>query len=33
MTVVVEGKMAIQFYTKSSDGLVADGEPGILSKG
>lgn len=33
MTVVVEGKMAIQFYTKSADGLVADGEPVILNKG
>jgi len=33
MTVVVEGKMAIQFYTKSADGLVADGEPVILKKG
>ena len=33
MTVVVEGKMAIQFYTKSADGLVADGEPVVLNKG
>ena len=33
MTVVVEGKMTIQFYTKSSAGLVADGEKIILSKG
>ena len=33
MTVVVEGKMAIQFYTKSADGLVADGGPVILNKG
>ena len=33
MTVVVEGKMSIQFYTESSDGLVADGEPLILNKG
>ena len=33
MTVVVEGKMAIQFYTRSADGLVADGEPVILNKG
>lgn len=33
MTVVVEGKMAIQFYTKSADGLVADGEKVILGKG
>jgi len=33
MTVVVEGKMSIQFYTKSSEGLVADGEKVILNKG
>jgi quercetin dioxygenase-like cupin family protein len=33
MTVVVEGKMSIQFYTQSSDGLVADGEEVILNKG
>ncbi|MGD8642260.1 MAG: cupin domain-containing protein [Gammaproteobacteria bacterium] len=33
MTVVVEGKMAIQFYAKSSDGLVPDGEKIILNKG
>ena len=33
MTVVVEGKMAIQFYTKSADGLVADGEKVTLGKG
>lgn len=33
MTVVVEGKMAIQFYTKSAAGLVAEGEPLILAKG
>jgi quercetin dioxygenase-like cupin family protein len=34
MTVVVEGKMAVQFFTKSSDGsLVKDGEPLILNKG
>jgi len=33
MTVVVEGKMSIQFYTKSADGLVADGEPVFLNKG
>lgn len=33
MTVVVEGKMSIQFYTKSSSGLVADGELVILNKG
>lgn len=33
MTVVVEGKMAIQFFTRSAHGLVADGEPVILNKG
>ena len=33
MTVVVEGKMSIQFFTKSGDTLVADGEPVILNKG
>ena len=33
MTVVVEGKMSIQYYTKSTDGLAPDGEPIILEKG
>jgi quercetin dioxygenase-like cupin family protein len=33
MTVVVEGKMSIQFYTKSSDGLIADGQLIYLDKG
>lgn len=33
MTVVVEGKMSIQFYTKSDEGLVVDGEVIILNKG
>ena len=33
MTVVVEGEMLIQFYTKSANGLVADGEPIFLNKG
>lgn len=33
MTVVVEGKMAIQFYTKEAGALVPDGECIILSKG
>ena len=33
MTIVVEGKMAIQFYTKTADGMVADGEPLIRNKG
>ena len=33
MTVVVEGKMSIQFYNKSNNGLVADGQKVILNKG
>jgi len=33
MTVVVEGKMSIQFYIKSAEGLVADGKVIILNKG
>jgi len=33
MTVVIEGKMSIQFFTKSSDGLIPDGEKIILNKG
>ena len=33
MTVVVEGKMSIQFYTKTANGLVADGEKVVLNKG
>ena len=33
MTVVVEGRMAIQFFTKGEDGLVADGPPVILNQG
>jgi quercetin dioxygenase-like cupin family protein len=33
MTVVVEGKMSIQFFIKSAEGLIADGEPVILNKG
>jgi len=33
MTVVVEGKMSIQFYTRCADGLLADGEPLVLEKG
>ena len=33
MTVVIEGRMSIQFYTKSNDGLVADGKEVILNKG
>jgi len=33
MTVVVEGKMAIQFFTESESGLVEEGEKLILNKG
>lgn len=33
MTVVVEGKMAVQFFRREAGGLVADGEPLILSQG
>jgi len=33
MTVVVEGKMSIQFYTESADGLVPDGDVVILNAG
>lgn len=33
MTVVVEGKMAIQFYTRDAGDLVPDGEPLVLSQG
>ncbi len=33
MTVVVEGKMALQFFTQTAGELVADGEPVILNKG
>ncbi len=33
MTVVVEGRMSIQFYTKTSEGLAVDGEKIILNKG
>ena len=33
MTVVVEGKMAVQFFVREGDELVADGEPLILSSG
>ena len=33
MTVVVEGKMSIQFYTRTTEGLVADGEQVVLCKG
>jgi len=33
MTIVVEGKMSIQFYSRSADGLVADGERIFLGEG
>ncbi len=33
MTVVIEGKISIQFYTKSSDGLIPDGQKIYLDKG
>lgn len=33
MTVVVEGKMTIQFYTKTESGLEPDGELVTLNKG
>ena len=33
MTVVVEGKMAIQFFTRDGEKLVPDGAPVVLNKG
>jgi len=33
MTVVVEGKMSIQFFTKTGDSLLPDGEKVFLEKG
>lgn len=33
MTVVIEGKMAVQFFIRAGNDLVADGEPLILNKG
>ena len=33
MTVVIEGKMSVQFFNKEGDKLVEDGEPLILNKG
>jgi quercetin dioxygenase-like cupin family protein len=33
MTVVVEGRMAVQFYTRVGGALVPDGEPLILNQG
>jgi quercetin dioxygenase-like cupin family protein len=33
MTIVVEGKMSIQFYIRSENGLIEDGEKVVLGKG
>lgn len=33
MTVVIEGRMAVQFYTRNGDRLEKDGEPLVLDKG
>ena len=33
MTVVIEGRMSIQFYLKDADGLVPDGDRVFLDKG
>ena len=33
MTVVVEGKMAVQFFTRGPSGLSKDGSPLVLEKG
>jgi len=33
MTVVVEGRMAVQFYTREAGALVPDGDPLILGRG
>ena len=33
MTVVVEGKMVVQFYTRGPSGLVPDGDAVVLSRG
>jgi quercetin dioxygenase-like cupin family protein len=33
MTVVVEGRMAVQFFVRQGDTLVADGEPLLLGRG
>lgn len=33
MTVVVEGRMTVQFYVRGPSGLVADGERVVLAKG
>ncbi len=33
MTVVVEGRMALQFFLRSDAGLIPDGEPVVLTTG
>ena len=33
MTVVIEGSMAVQFYTRNGDQLETDGEPLVLKQG
>ena len=33
MTVVIEGSMAVQFYTRNGDQLETDGEPLVLKRG
>jgi quercetin dioxygenase-like cupin family protein len=33
MTVVVEGRMVIQFFTQSENGLIKDGDEVVLNKG
>jgi len=33
MTVVIEGRMSVQFYKKTSEGLVPDGDELVLNKG
>ena len=33
MTVVIEGKRAVQFYTRGTDGLVPDGDRLVLNQG
>jgi len=33
MTIVVEGRMSVQFFIRQGDALVADGEPLVLCKG
>src|SRR6202167_2441425 len=33
MTVVVEGRMSVQFFTRGADGLARDGDAVVLQKG